>query len=245
MLVVDKTQFDYFVNLLPELRPGEVYFVSLSARNKYLTPEERVYYALGRTEMYARTVVKSKADFPLAMEKLAAADSYRTTKNGMRVPAHCRVVYVNINPSDMVGAYNVFTQEMNAVRADVMKAALNGNEPNLDAFVNMERRLLNAVQKTPGNKFYLDVDVDSKQPEVVQVLMDGLNEYCVEYHVVETHGGYHVLVNREGLNKSGYKLYQHVKSLDGLVQGEVVFNSNAMVPVPGTMQAGHLVRLLT
>lgn len=42
MLIVDKQQFDKRIELLPELGSDEVYFISLSARSKYLSADEQL-----------------------------------------------------------------------------------------------------------------------------------------------------------------------------------------------------------
>ena len=85
-LIKDRKQFDRFLELVPDLEKDEVYFISLSAMNKYLTYKEREKYALGRTEMFGRTVVKSKEDFDFAFKKLETNLLYKTTKNGMQIP---------------------------------------------------------------------------------------------------------------------------------------------------------------
>jgi hypothetical protein len=56
--IYDEEQIRKFVSTLSPLKKDEVYFVSMSARNKYLTDEERRTYDLGRTEMFARELIK-------------------------------------------------------------------------------------------------------------------------------------------------------------------------------------------
>ncbi len=59
--IQDKYELKRFYDfILPDLLPNEVYFVSLSARNKYLTTEERYDLSLGRTEMFERRIIKKK-----------------------------------------------------------------------------------------------------------------------------------------------------------------------------------------
>ena len=94
--------FDRFRNLLTDLKNDEVYFISLSARNKYLTDEEREYYGLGRTEMFARTLIRDKYDMEYPMRKLKSALGYKRTKNGYEIPEKCLVTYININPSSII-----------------------------------------------------------------------------------------------------------------------------------------------
>ena len=52
-LIADVDELKWFYdNVLPNLKQAEVYFLSLSGRNKYLTDEEKQYYQLGRNEMF-------------------------------------------------------------------------------------------------------------------------------------------------------------------------------------------------
>lgn len=247
-LVVDQNYYENFVYyVLPELGPDEVYFLSLSARNKYLSPEERAYYGLGRTEMFARTLVKSKKDFDYTMGKLASTLTYKTTRNGMSIPAKALVVYVNINPSSAVRAYQLFATEMESLRGDVVNALLkNKQPPNLDGFKYADRKLLNCFQKATGNRYWLDIDMDVATPTIVDELTAKLVQHNIRHYQIKTQGGWHVLICRGDLSISGYQLHKTVTDLNRQVVatgGEVVFNKNAMVPLPGTTQAGELVEM--
>lgn len=60
-LIHDEEELKWFFdNILPELKPTETYFLSLSARSKYLTEEEKVSLELGYTEMFAKTIVRKR-----------------------------------------------------------------------------------------------------------------------------------------------------------------------------------------
>ena len=56
-LLYSKEELERFINYLPQLDKDELWFASLSARNKYLTEDERTYYCLGRSEMFAREFI--------------------------------------------------------------------------------------------------------------------------------------------------------------------------------------------
>ena len=57
-LVHSVNEIEKFHSFLHPLQIGEAYFVSMSARDKYLTPEERAHFSLGRSEMFGRKIVK-------------------------------------------------------------------------------------------------------------------------------------------------------------------------------------------
>ena len=75
-----------FASMLAPLNMDEVYFISLSARNKYLTQEERDEYSLGRTEMFAREIITKNTDFEFAFRKLTGHLYARRTNNGKEIP---------------------------------------------------------------------------------------------------------------------------------------------------------------
>lgn len=247
-LLNDQQHYSEFVNnILPELGPDEVYFLSLSARNKYLTTEEREHYGLGRTEMFSRTVAISKDDFHRAMRKLGASLDYKTTKNGYRIPGKCVVVYVNINPSSMIKANQKMLSYISEEMGNATLAQARGKTPNYDGLIHSPRRLLNFVQQSTGTRHYLDIDIDSDSSYYPQKLTDTLHKYGIEYHLIETRSGYHVMVRRSDLNGSGLRLDLLIRELhETAVEegGEVIFNKNAMIPLPGTLQGNKLVKVI-
>lgn len=246
-LVVDQEQFNRFVTeVMPPLKPGEVYFVSLSARNKYLTAEEREAFGLGRTEMFGRTLCHGDWDY--TMRKLAATLAYKTTKNGQPIPQKASVVYVNINPSNSVLACMNFAKVVMQINSELLSGYMSEKEttPNLKGLDKGDRLLMNEYQKATGTRYYLDVDVDGPV-EYADDMKRFLNNHSVVHHLVQTRGGYHFLVNRKSLNESRCQLHKMVADLNEDAKkhgGEVIFNSNAMVPMVGCLQGNHLVNLL-
>jgi|GEM_PF-2215419 len=265
-LIKDKKEFEKFVNLLPDLKNDEVYFVSLSARNKYLTDKEREKYGLGRTEMFARTIVKRKEDWEFSMNKLATNLLYKTTKTGMKIPEKALVVYANINPSSMIKAYSMFRADMNRELEQVTQSAIKGNKTNFDHFIKAERKLLNCVQKSRSYKYFIDIDFDIKDPEILNMFLGTIRDGVLNFfkdlvkfkemiNVIKTHGGFHLLIKRDLMDTINLVLKDLGYNFNDLVNGahkkakeengEVVFNKNAMVPVCGTLQAGTLVKFMS
>ena len=262
-LIKDNRQFDRFVNMMPDLIEDEVFFISLSARNKYLTDKEREYYGLGRTEMFGRTVIKEKEDFEFAMKKLATNLTYKTTKNNLLIPEHALVVYVNVNPSSMIKAYEMLQHKMNQELFQVYHATKHRQEVNYDGFKRLERQLLNCIQKSRGSKHYIDLDFDCNEDILKEfyytlfngALKQGYSEFTSKEmlkNIIVTQGGFHVLIEYKWMdtlnlilkNLNLKNINDFIKQLNNLAKeegGEVIWNKNQMIPVPGTMQARHLV----
>jgi hypothetical protein len=244
-MIVDRKQFDAFINILPDLKQDEVYFFSLSARNKYLTAEERQEYALGRTEMFSREIARDKEGIYYVMNKLKASLQYRKTNNGKTIPEKALVIYANINPSSTIKAYQLFKQEIDKQVNDVINTFLNSKEPNFEGLTRINRELMNCIQKARSRKYYIDLDIDLYNKgtnKCVDDLTSFLKENKSVFYKIETFSGYHFLVKKETVpnnlfsKMNEYRLSMYIK--------EIEFNKNEMIPVPGTLQAGKLVKFV-
>ena len=256
-LIQDEKQFNNFIdNILPDLKNDEVYFISLSVRNKYLSKDERIFYGLGRTEMFGREIADSKEKLKTyTIRKLEANLKSKRTNNGHEVPEKALVLYINVNPSSMVKAYFNFQEEMNKQIQEIFFAQSKGKDPNY-SFINiMPRALMNSIQKSGSRKYFIDIDCDTKKPEVVESLTTSLSNSKIEFHVIETQGGFHFLIKKDTiptneklkhLNIQKFNLMriiQVARDVDG-ERNEIEINGNVMVPVPGTNQANFLVRMV-
>lgn len=247
-LITDRKQFLKFREFLPELERDELYFLSLSARNKYLTDEEREEYDLGRTEMFSRQVAFDKEGIAYALDKMAADLAVRTTRNGSPIPPHCLVVYMNVHPSSAVKAYRRFSEQMDRHYEEAFLGTLNGSQA-ADMWIPFRRintNLMNHIQKAFSRKLMVDIDIDGDDSKQSEQLMNEVDRFLSGHEcgrmIVKTQGGFHVLVPTKYLGKH-VPLFKKLNELDKQTDGEVKFNGNAMVPLPGTEQAGKLVTI--
>jgi len=238
-LVVDRGVLDDFLSVLPPLSDGYVYLLSLSVRNKYLDAEERARYSLSKTEMFGRTIVKDLDDFDFYLKKLASHLEYKRTRTGLEFPVKAMVIYLMINPSSMVSAYTVFQERMNRFLQEMFRAQENGSKMNLYDMENMDHHLLTSVGKALRRRDFIDIDLDCDDEKILEeILADLHGSIC---HVVKTQGGYHLLLPREQKPfPRVHEILTRVKKEHPEIK-EVCFNKNAMIPLPGTLQAGKLV----
>ena len=245
-LIKDQTEFNTFVSIFPEMQKDEVAFISLAARNKYLNEEEREFYQLGRTEMFGRLVVRSKDDFNMKMNELSSKRIARKTRNGKDIPDECVVCYANINPSSMIKAYDMFMIEMNKEVFSAFNSEQNQKQANYESIRRMDRVLMNCIQKSRSRKVYIDIDMDTKDPDLFEVFVNNLTiEYDPPtFHIIEPHGGYHFLIKNDTIPKELNlgKLVQDADKVAKKTGKEVVFNKNQMIPIPGTLQSGFPVK---
>lgn len=247
-IIGDANMTSDFLSWLPDLDMDQVYFASLSARNKYLSDYEREKFDLGRTEMFSRHIAYDRDDVADTLNRMYGDLHGRRTRNGSPIPHKCLVVYINIHAMSTIKAYNNFVEEMNRHQAESINALMNDNTPNMTGFTTMPTRLMNHIQKATGTKKYLDVDIDAPKwlaDSILEHIQESLFGHGISHLVISTQGGYHVMVETAKLkDHKDFQLHDLVRALNNDAEeegGEVCFNTNAMVPLPGTYQAGHLV----
>ena len=244
-LIYSETELQKFHSLLTRkpLEPSEAFFLSMSARNKYLTPEEREVYDLGRTEMFARKLVKSDkfSDFLRVIRSMEVNEGGYTSRGGKVLPSKCMVVYANINPSSGKKALKEFyskTQEF----------LFDGNQDF--QYGRLDSVMMGCYQRNRGQRNFLDIDFDIPEEgeSHVRDFCAGLQTVDVKYHVIKTRSGYHVLLEKDTVHFNYPGMVEifdtRVQMEFGKEHVEVVVNKNEMVPVPGTIQSDFEVRFV-
>lgn len=250
----------FYDKCIPDLEDFEVFFLSLSARNKYLTKEEQKELSLGRTEMFSRRIVRLK-DFDRltrVITQLECNEEGYKTKTNASIPNKCIVVYWNINPSNSLKAYRKFNKIINEYTFEAVNA--DKKEDISRRFNKMDIQLMNAYQTERGRRIYIDMDVDvmpeDGQAEVVSAMAQFFEEKNVDYNIIDTKGGVHFLVRAAslGVNKVnpnlaievGFEALSRFHDRDVTPEEfEIIINKNAMIPLPGTLQGGYEVRCMT
>lgn len=249
----------FFDNIMPPLLPSEVYFLSLSARNKYLTEDERKSLELGRTEMFQKTIVRERSWERLkrTLRKMECDEEGYTTKNNSPIPSKCIVCYLNINPSDTLKALNEFNKVINEYMFELSRIALkkldSGNIMN--RLNKVDNNMLTAYQQATGTRYWIDIDCDvNKEFKIYEsekfktFMIDNMK--ITRYYFIDTKSGYHIIIDKTQLKNDPNKIVEELtkeyidftKGLDN--DYEIILNKNNMIPMPGTLQADHIVRVI-
>jgi hypothetical protein len=239
MYIWSEEELKKFINLLPNLEEGNIYFLSLSARKKYLTEEEREFFDLGRTEMFGRRLT-SKENYIKTVKELDDFACNYTTRNEKIIPGKSLVFYANINPSSGLQAAEMFNNELNKLVFDSFY-----NKQVKPKFARLDKLLMNCYQVSRTNKFFIDIDCDCPFSYIIPVIQD-LHDHEVDFNVIKTKSGYHILITRSTLkyNFTTILKEQNEKLLGERGKGEIVINKNGMIPIPGTLQSGSEVKFL-
>lgn len=251
--IYDEKQIKKFISLLSPLKGDEQYFVSMSARNKYLTDEEREFYGLGRTEMFARRLVKKTQRDDMTVEQLylrtlkmmQVSKGGYTTRIGKDLPTKCMVVYANINPVSGFKALKEFQGKISDLIFDTCT-----DPAAVLRLQTLDTLLMNCYQRSRSIKALIDIDFDMPDEgiTILKHFICLLEEHEVIYNVIKTRSGFHVLLQRDTLTFNYTKLVKEAndKAIKrfGKDHIEVNINTNEMVPIPGTLQADFPVQFI-
>ncbi len=211
-IITDPDRLRDFIDWLPELKPHEKYYVCLFSRKKYAadlikgSDKAQIKRFLSDKDRLFDKIAQLEA--PLGAYKLKDAD----------VPPESLALYINPNPRDLKKAtYDGIIR---------LTELLKHDSPNY----NPHAELMTCIQKSSGKKVYLDFDIDTKAFDFDK-LSQVINTDCLT--IMETRGGYHVLVKTDDVQPSFRKsFYQDIHAL-GVDQ-----TGDQLLPVPGCTQGG-------
>jgi hypothetical protein len=258
-IIYDENQVREFYRILPRLKPAEVYFLSMSARNKYLSEEERKVLNLGRTEMYAKTIIRhdSEDEFVKHIRRLECDVRGYTTRTGNPIPERCFVCYGNICPSDTIKTIKRFQDLLSEYMSESLNLSLNSGdrEKFLNRLNKIDNNLMSYYQQSHSSKIWFDLDIDLNNKDLIpsgkiilirRLIQLSLESFKLEgFRMISTRSGFHVLILKNQIKFNPKVLCDAITESVGenFIQ-EVVHNKNEMVPIPGTYQAGYPVSFI-
>jgi hypothetical protein len=197
--------------------------------------------------MFNRKLIKSNdfKDLLKTIRLYESANGGYLTKNKMNIPNDAMTIYVNINASSGIKALKQFTDETN----DLMFNVLNDKQL-LFKYKTLDTLLLSCYQRQTGTKYLLDIDFDVSKDDygfsILKEFITELKKNLVTYKILETHGGYHVLIVRKTIHFNYHDLLckfdKEVKQVNK--KYEILKNINNMIPCPGTFQASFPVHFI-
>lgn len=246
----------FFNTVLPSRwRETEAAFVSLAARKKYAGEDSGLDFGHS-TQMLAREIVKRpRLDEYIAKVRRFTAEGSFLDMAGNIIPVSAMVVYVNIHLSDAVKAWNRTKQEIARADEEAMTHLFQGGGDLLHVSRQMKNLggiWLTQMQNSYSRKRWMDFDVDlldsEMRSEAHEKAMDILHGMGIAGTVtIHTHGGFHLLVSTErntfDRDVNPVTMRASIETALKDVSKEVAINRNGMVPLPGTRQGGHPVRM--
>lgn len=207
-IIQDEKILKEFITWLPELKKHEKFFVALFARKKYGS------HADGLLKRF----IAHKGNLFFKIKQLECKLGSYVIENKI-VSQDSLALYINPNPRDLKKA-----------TADVIK---KGAELLLlDKNFNIQAECLSCIQRSKGEKHFIDFDIDNKNIDE-----NILSKILKSYTIIETKGGYHVLV--DSINQDNKNWYQE------MIKNFNVDNSgDQLLPVPGTIQGTYMPKII-
>lgn len=204
-----------FIAWLPECNEQEQYYISLLARSKYLNGDTVIKSDKQQLKRFTST---KNMMFDKIRQLECAVGSYR--HGGNPIPQEALALYITVNPRDLWKATY-------ASLVNFAKKIQTGHNT-----INPHQEAMSEIQISCSNKYYIDVDVDIKDPQILEQIKTFINPSCLT--ILETRGGYHVLVKVSEIDPSYKKSwYNNIMNLAGIDQ-----SGDNLIPVPGCTQGG-------
>ena len=226
-LIHDLAETREFVErILMKLQDDEVYILLLNARKKWCP-------ALSRSEeiMYRDLIRDNDLDGTLRKIKKTSCVSegiYVDIKTSKEIDTSCMALYVLLDPRSTLKGYGEFIEYINNWIYDSFK----GETKNLELYRKMDIKLYSAIHKNRSRGLYFVIDIDKKDEDILERIVGPLAGHI--RWISETHGGYHVIVNRS--YESGMIIYP---DMVGMEYVEIL--KEPMSPLPGTLHGGFKV----
>lgn len=218
---------DFVERMFTNLEDDEVYILLLYARKKYCPVElSKSEEVLGR-----ELIRNNNVDMILRkIRKISCVGGIYTDSNTLKdVPVHCMAVYCLIDPRSTLKGYGEFVEDINKMIYDSFK----GESKNLELYRRIDVKLFSAIHKNRSRRLYIIVDIDKKDETILDKVIDLLKGYIA--WVSETHGGFHVIVNKE--YDVGEIIYTQIANME-----YVEILKEPTTPLPGTLQGGFKVK---
>ena len=221
-IVADEKALKDFIAWLPELKQGEIYYVSLFARKKY-APD----FGLTADKSQLKRFTSKKDLLFAKIKQLECALGSYTTLSGQAIPQESLALYITPNPRNLEKA----AKQSLKLLADLITKPYDG--------YNIHQEVMSEIQKASSGKVYFDFDFDHVELLDVLAKIDGKINFDA-LHIVKTHGGFHLLVKHQDVKKefknSWYKAISSVEGCD--IRGD------NLLPVVGTFQGGFMPHFL-
>lgn len=221
-IIQDKNAFVNFINWLPDLQENEKFYLSLFARKKYC-PE--LIKSNDKTQL--KRFLSDKERMYDKVKQLEIQLGDWKLKN-VPAPQESLVLYINPNPRCMKKA----TEAMGKKCWDLIRS----NNYNLHA------EAMSCIQKSKSRSVFVDFDIDEKEGIDFSKMKDILPNDA--YNIVETRGGYHLLVNVKAATFAGqYTKWEknwHRAITNTFPIDQQGREGDQLLPVPGCMQGGFV-----
>ena len=218
-IITDIDKLESFIDWLPEAEVNEKFYVTLFARKKYTDDP-----VVKGDKAQLKRFVAHKGDIIHKLKQLEIPMGSYTTL-GEPIPQEALAVYIMPSPRSLRKAAGLLSKKI------------------IDMFLkdenyNIQSEALTCIQKSSGSAPLLDFDIDTKDFDV-KIFQKFLN--TDGYQIIETRGGYHILVDPAKQEKTWWHNIHKAAYLAGV---KIDQSGDQLLPIPGTFQGGFTPKII-
>lgn len=230
-VITDETALKAFIDWLPKLEHDETYYLCLFARSKYtrdLDPELKLpHIKTDKCQMKRFTSNKERM-----LDKIRQLEcpigAYK--QKDLIVPQQALALYITVNPRSFLKANVESCRKL----LNLALQPYNGFHPH--------QEVMSEIQKAKSRSVFVtfDFDVDKHETDG-EVIFAQISQYinCDTVYMIETRGGYHILVEVDKIATDHKKTwYNGMRALLAKFSKDHDNAGDIMLPVPGTYQGG-------
>ena len=222
-IITDENKLKEFIDWLPELKEGEVFYCCLFARSKYCKEVAHIKSDKAQLKRFAAT-----KEWLLTKIKQLECPVGSYTQYGKPIPQEALALYINPNPRSLLKA----TKNSLIKFANMLTIQYNGYNPY--------QEVLSEIQMAKSRTVFVNADFDIEKELFFTECFPRIKEIFGEaFTLIETRGGFHLLIEPTKMvsnHASWYKSMQDIKGFEKTDDG--------VIPVAGTYQGGFTPALI-
>ncbi len=225
----------FIEKVLQPLNNDEVYIAVLTARKKYCSTIS------SSMEVVSRDIIRNNDTNKILrkLRKMSVVENLYVDKNGDIIPIEAFSLYILPEPRSMLKAYNEFNKDIN----NWIYNDLVSETKNLELYRRLDTKLFSAIHRSKSKSNYFILDVDKKDEELLSHIIENIRDNAVEDKFIrwvsETHGGYHIILDR---NEMTGKFIHFIKTNEKSKLSDVEIRKETMTPIVGCLQGGFIVK---
>lgn len=226
-IIVDEEALRRFIDWLPELEPNETYYLCLLGRSKYVKDLGLDIHIQSDKAQLKRFTSNKEMLFDKIKQLEVELGAYKL--RGVQIPQEALALYITTNPRNVEKA----TKESIKKLVDLVTTPYSGYNPHQQVLSCIQR----AKSKTQFVTFDFDIDKSVFEKDNVAEQIKQVVGYINAVNVIETRGGFHVLVRPDLVKYDKKKSwYNEVNLIHRIYSSDPDSRGDMMSPVVGTYQ---------
>lgn len=289
-VVADEKELKWFFDhVIQKPKVNESYSMVFVCRHKKLTKEEKASLGMASNEteflatqslrlakFHSASAIDNETNwtffkFLQHVKRFEVNKEAYLTTEGQPLPDKALVTIFYVNPCDDIKVARQLIHKLDDTSDAIIKAMLNGKslEDNLQSYQtygNIESAVKHLKANCKGSNYWMDYDLDVPawfKEKYYSFLAETFDKYYGKgnYVVIETSGGYHILVRTTKIKFNPHQLCKEFQAFydarvadgeepyvdeKGVVKFECIVNDSQIpgLPLPGTYQYGKCVRVV-